>query len=59
MNKLIWRIRFTIYGQRKTRWGWLLWWEWSDSAADDFYDDALGFSDHKHAVRENIYDAFR
>lgn len=57
MKKLIWRIRFMFYGEGKTAWGWRLWWEWSETAADDYYDDKYGFSCHEYAANEYIYDA--
>lgn len=31
MKEFIWRLRFSLYGNRKTKWGFRLWWEWSDS----------------------------
>lgn len=39
MNKLLWRIRYTVYGQWKTGWGVVLWWVWSATAHDMFGDE--------------------
>lgn len=39
MKKLIWRIRFTVYGQRRCPLGYITWWAWSDTNYDDYSTD--------------------
>lgn len=34
MKKHLWRMRFARYGQKKSKWGKRLWWEWSAAALD-------------------------
>lgn len=38
-GNFLWRARYTIYGQRKTGWGWRLWWEWSAVSLEDRMPD--------------------
>lgn len=49
MKTLLWRIRFTIYGQSKTGWGLRLWWDCSSCAAEYIAD---GFSPSDAALEE-------
>lgn len=56
LQVLVWRIRFTAYGQRKTRWGWLLWWSRS-STWDQWWDTKLGFNCHEDSAQEEIWAA--
>ena len=47
MKKLIWRIRYTIYGQRRCRIGWRNWWCFSGA-----YEDGSGYFDYSEDPRE-------
>lgn len=54
LKALIWRLKFTWRGQRRTRWGWSLWWNWSQ-AWPEYYDDKWGFADPSDAVAEEMW----
>lgn len=56
-ERLAWRLRYTIYGQRKTGWGWRLWWEWSATDVDEWDDAKCGLADYRYAAQEEIYAA--
>lgn len=43
INRFIWRIKFTVYGQRKTGWGWRNWWEWSAINHDELDGSEWGW----------------
>lgn len=49
-SNFLWRTRYTIYGQRKTGWGWRLWWYWSGCDIDHDVSPA-------EAADDNIYAA--
>ena len=46
MKKLIWRLRYTTYGQQRCPIGWRNWWGFSAAYIDDEYED------HPHEVVE-------
>lgn len=52
MKKLVWRIRYTLQGQRRTMWGYRLWWTWSASA----FESCDGFAvTPEEAADDEIY----
>ena len=40
MKKLIWRIKFTLYGHKCCPIGWSIWWSWSDVNYDEYPDES-------------------
>lgn len=56
-QKLVWRVRYSVYGNRKTSWGLRLWWEWSEVALFEQLE-MESIVEHPHeAANEEIYAA--
>ena len=40
MAKLMWRIRFVLYGQKRCPLGYAIWWAWSDTNYEDYSSES-------------------
>ncbi len=57
IKRLMWRLRYTAYGQRKTHWGWLLWWQMSGSEIENHAEEGSPLGCVEYAVNESIWSA--